>query len=78
MSPRSSVYRTKPVIHADLGNSPKIHTEMNGGPPSIFQFPSLKTVCPNLIRVFQFFHNLFYIIYKYFINLFIFISHISL
>uniref|UniRef100_A0A915AVB1 EF-hand domain-containing protein n=1 Tax=Parascaris univalens TaxID=6257 RepID=A0A915AVB1_PARUN len=43
MSPRSSVYRTKPIIHADLGGtSPKPHVEANGSPASMFQFPPSK------------------------------------
>ncbi|VDM24263.1 unnamed protein product [Toxocara canis] len=43
MSPRSSVYRTKPIIHADLGgSSPKPHVETIGSPTSVFEFPPSK------------------------------------
>lgn len=42
MSPRSSVYRTKPVIHADI-NGPSLHiNQPSTNIESIFQFPQIK------------------------------------
>ncbi|EJW73513.1 hypothetical protein WUBG_15581 [Wuchereria bancrofti] len=42
MSPRSSVYRTKPVIHADM-NGPSLHiNQPSTNIESIFQFPQIK------------------------------------
>ncbi|VDK17869.1 unnamed protein product [Anisakis simplex] len=51
MSPRSSVYRTKPIIHADFGGiSPKPHTETSGSPTSVFEFPPSKQLFDVKVR----------------------------
>ncbi|VDK38518.1 unnamed protein product [Gongylonema pulchrum] len=50
MSPRSSVYRTKPVIHADLsGASPRPQAPVNAE-PAVFEFPPSKQLT-ELIKV---------------------------
>uniref|UniRef100_A0A1I8EI41 Uncharacterized protein n=1 Tax=Wuchereria bancrofti TaxID=6293 RepID=A0A1I8EI41_WUCBA len=56
MSPRSSVYRTKPVIHADM-NGPSLHiNQPSTNIESIFQFPQIKQFIEAKIiaRLFEF------------------------
>ncbi|MFH4984479.1 hypothetical protein AB6A40_011188, partial [Gnathostoma spinigerum] len=53
MSPRSSVYRKKPVIHADLNIlSPKQNTDLIAASKSVFEFPSSKTFSDSGVRLF--------------------------
>lgn len=50
MSPRSSVYRTKPVIHADIGGATSLRViQPVTNVESVFEFPQSKQLIETMV-----------------------------